>query len=645
MNPDVVNSVAGFLGISEEELLERHDDYLRHQLARWHQMAPADAKDLAAYYDDNLYLYELISTPSAGLVRLVAPFLPAKASILDFGSGIGTHGIHFVERGHRVTFVDLPSPHFDYLRWRLQKVGADARLVERSAAAELEARSFDAILCFDVLEHVVDWRETTELLARLLKPGGKLFFVVSFREFEEHAIHIASQTGLDERSFDALLAGLGLHEVFRRDHPVPLTHPLEPFRVFAGTAGDIPTGASKLFRQGTEAFAHGAFDTAERCFAELVKWNPEDFAAHRELARVSLARGRAEEAEARVAKALDLLADDVMAIELSADIAAQAGNALEAARRYAKAVMGWPDRADHSRRNLASLVDDEASFRAVLDIAKGWRDRQALASFLIGCRLFGRAEAVLAPALAEHRQDTYAGYLLWKEHARLLRDTGRAGEAADVLRRLCQIHPERLWLHFDLALCHSALGDHRTALDELDREEVLSPFRSAVQFEKGLLWRQIGDIERAAEAFGTAARLMPEFGAAFLEHARTLAELGRFDEARDAGCAAVTLLPDDENALLLLARARRASGDLENARIDLGKCVRMRPQRADAWFELAEIEVLTGRRISALRSFNAAYKIAPDDVWPRLGFGTKLVLAILGLPARFMARRSPAVGA
>jgi tetratricopeptide (TPR) repeat protein len=600
MNRDVVESVAAFLGISCEELLERHDDYLQHQLARWHRLSPEGAAALADFYNDNLYLYELISTPSIGVVRLVEPFLRPGSAILDYGSGIGTHGFHFLRQGHRVTFADLPSPHFEYVRWQAARLDLAAEFVEAADAGALPGQTFDAVFCFDVLEHVVEWRETIRNLARLLKPDGKLFVIVSFREFEAHAIHIAARTGLTEESFGECMARSGLLEIFRRDRPAPLSHPLEPFRVFARAASASVSRISRLYEKGEAHLREGSMADAERCFAECLAWNPQDFAAHRELARSFLGQGRLAEAAAEVAQALALAPDDVGALELGADLQMKAGDAPGAARRYARAIATQIELADHSKRMLQSLLACGQSFEDVCGQFEDWRSLQTLLAYSIEVRRFGEAESLAARLTASHGPETYAGYLIWKEYARLLRETGRIAEAVEVLRRLLPLHRERLWLHYDLCLCHAAAGNIAAALAELDEEERRSPFRAGILFEKARLRLRQGDRSRAMDLLSQVLALQPEHSGAVLARGRLARELG--DRA------------------LALADLRRATGLL--------------PEDVEARFERAELEWAARHYGKALECFDAAYRLAPERVWPRLSPKMKLAVAARRLACR-----------
>jgi tetratricopeptide (TPR) repeat protein len=637
MNRDVVESVAAFLGISVEELLQRHDNYLQHQLARWQRLSPDGTAALADFYNDNLYLYELISTPSFGVVRLVAPFLRPGSAILDYGSGIGTHGFHFLRQGHDVTFVDLPSPHFDFVRWQAHRSGLAAEFVEAAVAGSLPEKTFDAVFCFDVLEHVLEWREAVRDLARLLKPDGKFFVIVSFREFEAHAIHISSRTGLAEASFRECMTQNGLVEIFHRDRPVPLTHPLESFRVFARAASAQAAHMVRRFADGEHCLRAGAMAEAERCFADVLAWNPEDFSAHRALARIFMEQEKLTEAGAEADKVLELLPEDAGALEIKADICMKSGDGEAAARRYAEVIANQSEHAEHSKQALASLLEAGLSFERACGHIVDWRMLQSLLGYLVGIRRFAEAEPLAARLTAMHPRGSYAGYLVWKEYARLLRETGRIEEAVEILQQLLPLHRDRLWLHYDLCLCHAAAGNIAAALAELDEEERRSPFRAAILFERGMLCRKAGDLRSAMAAFKETAALSPENGAAHWELGRTALQMDDPVGALRALSEAARQMPDNAEVLLERGRTARQLGERALALSDLRRVAELDASNAQIHFELAELEWVSRHYWKAVASFDAAYRLAPERVWPRLSPKMKLAIAARGLASRLRA--------
>lgn len=110
------------------------------------------------YRTSHAYLYDLTAFSMAGTK---APYLaelralvPRGARLLDYGCGIGADGLRLLEDGYRVTFADFANPSTEYLRWRLQRRGAEAPVVDLDRD-DLPA-DFDVAYSFDVIEHVND---------------------------------------------------------------------------------------------------------------------------------------------------------------------------------------------------------------------------------------------------------------------------------------------------------------------------------------------------------------------------------------------------------------------------------------------------------------------------------------------------------
>lgn len=116
------------------------------------------------------------------LVNATVPHLtahvPAGGSILDAGVGIGEHLKH----------LDLYDRHGIDLSIGYLKVARDRGIT--AALAQIEEppysrNTFDAILCTDVLEHVLDLNWCVTALLALLKPGGVMVVRVPRREHLE----------------------------------------------------------------------------------------------------------------------------------------------------------------------------------------------------------------------------------------------------------------------------------------------------------------------------------------------------------------------------------------------------------------------------------------------------------------------------
>src|SRR5579871_727887 len=100
----------------------------------------------------------------------LASLVPTEADrVLDVGCGAGRFGEELRRQGHEVTGIELIPAIADEAASRLDSVVcADIETDE----LPWPAKSFDAIIAADVLEHLADPWSVVRRLARLLVPGG-----------------------------------------------------------------------------------------------------------------------------------------------------------------------------------------------------------------------------------------------------------------------------------------------------------------------------------------------------------------------------------------------------------------------------------------------------------------------------------------
>ncbi len=103
--------------------------------------------------------------------------LPGKR-VLDVGCGGGLLSEGMAVRGAEVTGIDLSERPLGVARLHLLESGQTVDYRKISAeqmAAELPG-AFDAVTCLEMLEHVPDPASIVDSCARLVKPGGQVFF-------------------------------------------------------------------------------------------------------------------------------------------------------------------------------------------------------------------------------------------------------------------------------------------------------------------------------------------------------------------------------------------------------------------------------------------------------------------------------------
>ena len=98
--------------------------------------------------------------------------------VLDVGCGGGLLSEGMAVRGAEVTGIDLSEKPLGVARLHLLESGqkVDYRKVPAEQMAEEMPGAFDAVTCLEMLEHVPDPASIVESCARLVKPGGQVFF-------------------------------------------------------------------------------------------------------------------------------------------------------------------------------------------------------------------------------------------------------------------------------------------------------------------------------------------------------------------------------------------------------------------------------------------------------------------------------------
>ena len=171
----------------DEQALWQHHDLVEREEA-------AATDDLSFYRTSRAYLYDLTAfamwDTKVPYREALRRSVPPGSRLLDYGCGIGSDGLWFLDDGYEVSFADFDNPSVEYLRWRLERRGLSAPVYD--IEGELPT-GFDAVYAFDVIEHVDDpWA----FLGRLEDLAD--IVAVNFLEPDEADTHLHKPLPVDQ---------------------------------------------------------------------------------------------------------------------------------------------------------------------------------------------------------------------------------------------------------------------------------------------------------------------------------------------------------------------------------------------------------------------------------------------------------------
>ena len=113
-------------------------------------------------------------------------------TVLDVGCGGGILAESMAAAGAKVTGIDLSEKALSVARLHLFESGhsVDYRLISAEDLAEEMPAHFDVVTCMEMLEHVPDPASTIAACARLVKPGGHVFFSTLNRNLKAYVLAI-----------------------------------------------------------------------------------------------------------------------------------------------------------------------------------------------------------------------------------------------------------------------------------------------------------------------------------------------------------------------------------------------------------------------------------------------------------------------
>ncbi|MFH8135122.1 bifunctional 2-polyprenyl-6-hydroxyphenol methylase/3-demethylubiquinol 3-O-methyltransferase UbiG [Pantoea osteomyelitidis] len=98
--------------------------------------------------------------------------------VLDVGCGGGILAESMAREGAEVTGLDMGAEPLEVARLHAQESGVTLNYIQQTVEehADENPGAYDVVTCMEMLEHVPDPRSVVHACARLVKPGGDVFF-------------------------------------------------------------------------------------------------------------------------------------------------------------------------------------------------------------------------------------------------------------------------------------------------------------------------------------------------------------------------------------------------------------------------------------------------------------------------------------
>lgn len=176
---EALKDLCEYLGESEGEIRTRISRWSVEARRRWYSKSRETQKSLEEFYrsfDEDNICFNLLKC-AKGIFKPVFADVGTGDKLLDFGCGSAAWSFVLAkDYGAEVHLVDFKSRVYDFLRWRFERHGLCFNFSEPSA--ELPVDFFDKVVCWEVLEHILEPVETLKRITRALKIGGHIYLFV-----------------------------------------------------------------------------------------------------------------------------------------------------------------------------------------------------------------------------------------------------------------------------------------------------------------------------------------------------------------------------------------------------------------------------------------------------------------------------------
>jgi 2-polyprenyl-3-methyl-5-hydroxy-6-metoxy-1,4-benzoquinol methylase len=222
---DKIKDLSLFLKLPISQI-RRMDKEIQHLpgFAKWiniavedwnkHKINQQNKNEIAKWFKNNdKYVFELADVHSQNArkkismtaIRIAGRYKVKK--ILDYGCGIGEDSIRAARAGFTTTMADVPSKTLDFAKWRITHLKLPIKIIVIKNNNPIKEK-YDAITCFEVLQHLYNPEIILKHLINHLNPRGLLLVTTRFNntsysmalkrnyKYEEGMVNFITNNGL-----------------------------------------------------------------------------------------------------------------------------------------------------------------------------------------------------------------------------------------------------------------------------------------------------------------------------------------------------------------------------------------------------------------------------------------------------------------
>lgn len=233
---ELLNEVSEFAEVDKKEILQRFDEvskeYPNSKFLKWIKISEKEWKrkkinqkdelEISNFYQQTSnYIFELVEYHSSNFKkRLIQRSIDMMKqnnchTIVDYGCGIGQDSIMQNIAGLQATAADLPGKTFDFAKFRFKERGLNIKTIDIIPGEMPLKEKYDAITCFEVLQHLINPERTIEHFHEHLNDSGLLLVTYRFKgnyslalkaneEYEENFAEVIIDKGFKLKNIEEI---------------------------------------------------------------------------------------------------------------------------------------------------------------------------------------------------------------------------------------------------------------------------------------------------------------------------------------------------------------------------------------------------------------------------------------------------------